>query len=131
MPKKKILLIDDEANFTHLLKLNLEASGGYEVREVNKGLEGLDAAREYKPDLIFLDIIMPDIAGGDLASMIRSDETIGHTPIIFLTAIVSRDETVDHGGFIGGYPCVAKPVNLEEIIDVIEKHGNGRKKAGG
>ena len=65
MSRKRILVIDDEASFTRNLKLNLEETGEYEVREENKGTEGLTAAREFRPDLILLDVIMPDMAGGD------------------------------------------------------------------
>jgi len=61
---QRILLIDDEKSFTQMLKLNLEMSGLYEVREENRGVHALAAAREFAPDLVFLDIMMPDVALG-------------------------------------------------------------------
>ena len=129
MSKKKILVIDDEAPFTRLMKLNLEKSGSYEVMEINKGLEGLTAAREYKPDLILLDIIMPDIAGGDLAAQIRSDKELSNTPIVFLTAIVSKAEASKEAFALGEFPLIAKPVDVEEVVELIEKHARARTKA--
>ncbi len=128
MPKKKILVIDDEAPFTRLIKLNLEKNGPYEVVEVNKGMAGLTAAREYKPDLILLDIIMPDIAGGDLAAQIRSDKELSNTPIIFLTAIVSKTEVSKEVLALGEFPLIAKPVDVGEVIEIIEKHARPRPK---
>lgn len=67
--EKKILIVDDEEDFTKLIKLNLERTGEYEVEIENGGLRGLAAAREFKPDLILLDILMPDMEGGEVASV--------------------------------------------------------------
>jgi CheY-like chemotaxis protein len=130
MTKKKVLVVDDEVTFTRLMKMNIEKSGPYEVREANKGLEALAVAREYKPDIIFLDIIMPDIAGGDLAAQIRADKEIGATPILFLTAIVSKTQTAETSGTIGGFPVIAKPVEVAEMVRAIEKNLNGKTKTG-
>lgn len=59
MEKKRVFIVDDEAGFTHLLKLTLERAGNYLVREENDGTKARSAAREFKPDIIFLDIVMP------------------------------------------------------------------------
>ncbi len=83
--KKRILLIDDEPGFTRLLKLNLEETGAYEVRQENMGADGLATAREFNPDLILLDVIMPDMNGGDIALQIEADKLLKNTPIVFLT----------------------------------------------
>ena len=117
MRKKKILLVDDEPSFTRVLKLCLENTGSYEVREENKGTMAVQAARQFKPDLILLDVVMPDIDGGEVASTIMADEALKNTPIVFLTAAVAKDEE----GVISGYPFIAKPVNSDEVIDRIEK----------
>ncbi len=118
MSKKRILLIDDEPSFTRMLKLNLEETGQYEVRAENRGTEGLAAAREFKPDLIFLDIVMPDMSRGDVASEIQTDENLKNTPIVFITALAMKKEE----GIIAGRPIMAKPVTVGEVIDRIEKH---------
>jgi CheY-like chemotaxis protein len=123
--KKRIFIVDDESGFTRLLKLTLEKTGRYLVREENDGTAAWLAAREFKPDIIFLDIVMPKIDGGDVAQKIRSDPALARVPIIFLTAIVSRGETVRE---IGGFPFLAKPVSLETITSCIEEHLGGSEE---
>ncbi|MBI4590734.1 MAG: response regulator [Candidatus Rokubacteria bacterium] len=118
MDKKRILLIDDEPSFTRMLRLNLERTGTYEVREENRGAQGLAAAREFKPDLILLDVIMPDADGGTVAAQIKADQSLKNTPVVFLTAVVTKKEE----GVIGGRPFIAKPVSANEVIGCIEKH---------
>ena len=119
MSKKRIFIVDDESGFTRLLKLTLEKSGNYEVLEENDGTKAWLKAREFKPDIIFLDIVMPKIDGGDVAQQIRSDPLLAKVPIIFLTAIVSRTETTHD---IGGFPFLAKPVSLDAITRCIAEH---------
>ncbi|NIO11966.1 MAG: response regulator [Deltaproteobacteria bacterium] len=121
MEKKKILIIDDEVGFTNLVRLNLEDTGNYEVREENEGARGLQVAKSFRPDLIFLDIVMPDMQGTDVARLIKEDAALKNVPIVFLTAIVSAEETDSHGGMIGGNPFLAKPVSSEKLIETIEK----------
>ncbi len=118
---RKILIVDDEAGFTRMLKLNLETSGSFEVREVNEGKRALAAAREFLPHIIFLDIVMPDIDGGDVAAEIRADSDLKRIPIIFLTAIVGEDEA-KKSNEIGGYPFLAKPVSLQKLLSTIDEH---------
>jgi DNA-binding response OmpR family regulator len=122
MEKKRILMIDDEINFTRLIKLNLEATGKYEVRIENEGILGLSAAKEFKPDLILLDMIMPDIMGGEVAEEIKSDDDVKDIPIVLLTAIATKEETESRGGIMGGYPTIAKPVTTDELINFIEEN---------
>ena len=119
MKKKRVFVVDDESGFTRLLKLTLEGSGRFSVREENDGTKAWLAAREFEPDIIFLDVVMPKIDGGDVAQQIRSDPSLAHVPIIFLTAIVSAKEG---GQQIGGFPFLAKPVSLEAIVRCIEEH---------
>jgi CheY-like chemotaxis protein len=120
--KKKILVIDDETTFTRMLRLNLEKTGEYEVREEKHGRKGPAAAREFKPDLIFLDVIMPDVDGGEVASLIQADPNLKHIPIVFLTATVSRKEVGSGGTKRGGLFFLAKPVTTEQLLECIDKH---------
>ncbi len=122
MNKKRILVIDDEVSFTRLLKLNLEQSDRYEVRVENWAEDALRAAQEFRPDVIFLDVLMPRMFGGDVASRFRADEALKDTPIVFLTATVSKARVEEHGGVISGFPVLAKPVSVEEVVECIEKH---------
>lgn len=121
MEKKRILLIDDEASLTRLLKLNLEQTGSYEVREEHRGTRGLAAAQEFQPDLIILDVIMPDLDGSEVAAQIKADERTRHTRIVFLTAVAAKPGARDRRGSIGAHPCITKPVTVEEVITCIEQ----------
>lgn len=120
--KKRILLVDDEKSLTTLLKLNLEESGRYEVRVENWPEDALAAAREFKPDLVLLDLIMPRLPGGDVAAQIKADPALKDTPIVFLTAAVRKSQVEDHEGIICDHPCLAKPATADEVMAMIEKH---------
>ena len=122
MPKKRILLVDDEKSLTTLLKLNLEDTGNYEVRVENWAEDALQAAREFKPDLVLLDIIMPRMPGGNVAAQIDSDPQLKGTPIVFLTAAVRKHQVEENEGIICDHPCLAKPASLDEVVAMIEKH---------
>jgi CheY-like chemotaxis protein len=122
MQKKRILVIDDEASVTRSIKLNLENVGDYEVRTENQALQALKAVREFKPDLILLDVMMPDMDGGAVAARLREVPAFKDVPIIFLTAIVSKEETKGHEAVIGGMSFLAKPMDLSELIQSVEKH---------
>jgi len=121
MVKKKILVVDDETSITRLLKLNLEKGGAFIVRTENAGSKTLAAAKEFKPDLILLDVMMPDIDGGDVAAIIQADPLLRGVPIVFLTAAVKKEEVEAKGGMVGGFPYIAKPLDLKGVTEVIER----------
>ncbi|HFB66064.1 MAG TPA: response regulator [Aeromonadales bacterium] len=118
---KKILVVDDEVVLTKMVKLNLERTGNYTVMTVNKGSEALSAAREFNPDLIFMDVMMPDMSGDEAIAEIREDPQLASIPYVFMTAIVTKAETEDMGHNIGGNEFLAKPVKTEELIETIER----------
>ncbi|PYJ02758.1 MAG: response regulator [Verrucomicrobia bacterium] len=126
MQPKRILVIDDEPSITQLLKLNLQKTGRFTVRTENLGANALQAAREFEPDLILLDVMLPDIQphldGGDVAAQIRSEPALKDTPIVFLTAVVKKGDVQSHGGVIGGFPYIAKPLDVKGVIAVIEQN---------
>jgi CheY-like chemotaxis protein len=121
MDKKRILVVDDESGFTKLLKLTLEKTGDYVVLEENTGVAALGVARDFRPDLVLLDIIMPKADGGEIAARFKADPVLKDTPIVFLTAIVSKREAKSVG-HIDGLPFISKPVSLEELKGCIEKY---------
>ncbi|MBN1587444.1 MAG: response regulator [Candidatus Omnitrophica bacterium] len=121
MRKKRILIVDDEPEFTATLRLNLERFGNFEVKEENDATHGLETAKGFRPDLVLLDIVMPKMEGSELAHLLQSDEDLKSVPIIFLTATVVREEVEEHGGVIGTYPFIAKPAMASEIMDCIER----------
>ena len=121
MINKRILVVDDEPSVTRNLKLNLESGGGYEVLGENIATNALSAARKFKPDLILLDVMMPGMDGGEVVARLRADPLFRDTSIIFLTAIVSNEETDGHEKLSGGETFLAKPVDTEELIKCIEQ----------
>jgi CheY-like chemotaxis protein len=122
MAKTRVLLVDDEKSFTTLLRLNLEATGQYEVEVVNWAEDTLAVARKFIPDIILLDIIMPRMPGGNVAAEIQADEELKGTPIVFLTAAVRRQQVEEAEGVICDLPCLAKPASMEEVVAMIEKY---------
>jgi len=122
MYKKRVLIIDDEENFCKLVKKNIEQTGEFEVHIATNGGDGIELAREIKPDLILLDIVMPGMDGADVISLIRNDESIKDTPIVFLTAIVREEEASSQASFTRGYSLLSKTVTVRELIACIKKN---------
>ncbi|MEA3560285.1 MAG: response regulator [Candidatus Omnitrophota bacterium] len=121
MDKNKILIIDDEKDFCLLLKMNLERSGEFEVAIATDGKTGIERAKECRPDLILLDIIMPGMDGAMVAYSLNNDAITKNIPVLFLTAVVKKEEVEDSKGIIGNQHFVSKPVNAEELIAQIRK----------
>jgi CheY-like chemotaxis protein len=114
------LLVDDEPFLTSLLRLNLEDTGNYEVREVNNSLQALATIEDFMPDVILLDVMMPDMDGADVIYRLKNDQRLKHILVVFHTATVRRTEMMAHGTLISGYPFIAKPASTATIIETIE-----------
>ena len=121
MPKTKILIIDDDVVATALLKAKFDRTAVFETKTINRGTQGLTAAQQFKPDLVLLDVDMPDADGGDVACQIQADKNVGHTPILFLTSMVTEAEAGEDGLTRGGHQFMAKPVELSRLIERIRK----------
>ncbi len=128
MTKKRILLVDDDVTATGLLKLSLEGTGCYEAKEENVASRVLATGRTFKPDLIVLDVCMPQVDGGDVAARIKNDRTMKDVPIVFLTSIVSEEEAGEQPLMRGGYPFIPKPVNLQHLVRHIEDTLSGKHR---
>ncbi|MDD5409519.1 MAG: response regulator [Candidatus Omnitrophica bacterium] len=122
MSKKKILIIDDEENFCNLLRKNVEKTNEFEVYTATNGDDGINLIKQIRPDLILLDVIMPGLDGGDVVSLIRSDNSIKDTPIIFLTSLVRKNEVGSQASFTKGYALLAKTVTVGELIACIKEN---------
>ena len=118
--KKTVLIVDDEEDFCHFVKLNLEQTGKYEVLTATSGADGISIANRNQPDLILLDIIMPNMTGTQVAEVLRNDKATKNIPIIFVTAIVKRGEVGAMDYQFGGNYFVFKPVRLDELLHEIE-----------
>lgn len=90
--KRRILIVDNDRNSAHLVKILLEKTGRYLALEENDVINAPQSTREFRPDLILLDIMMPELDGGEIAAQIQADPELHNTPIIFLTALVTRVE---------------------------------------
>lgn len=121
MKPKHILIVDDEASFTRLLKVNLESRTQHTIAVVNRAHEAIPAAHKQRPDLILIDVIMPGQDGGELAAQIRADPLLRTVTIVFLTATVSQTEA-RRGVKSGGFTFLAKPISMPDILACIAEH---------
>lgn len=119
---KKILVVDDEPKITRMIKLVLEQTGRYEVRTENLGRKAIEAAREFRPDLILLDLVMPGILGSEIASLLQADPELRAIKFVFLTAFVTKEEELRSNTQIGGHTFVAKPISADELCRVVRDH---------
>ena len=122
LTRKRILIVDDEENFGQMVKYNLEATRHYEVKVETHASQALKDAKEFRPDIILLDIIMPEVEGSEVAHQIHADAALKDTRIVFLTATVTQEEVNFCGGKIGGQFFLAKPVGLEQLLACIQQH---------
>jgi CheY-like chemotaxis protein len=123
--KKRILVVDDTAADTRLLKVYLEQTNRYVVREENDAGRAVAAAEEFRPDLVLLDVMMPAMDGGELAACFQAHPELNLVPIVFLTAAVTKAEVEAGGGDIGAFPFLAKPVVLSDVVACLERHLGG------
>ena len=117
---KKILIIDDEAYFAKLVKMNLELSGGFQVEIAMKGNEGIKLAAQLRPHLILLDLLMPDMNGLQVLGELRKDPKNTRIPIVMLSAKgdeATREESLSKGVDL----FITKPISSEELKDKIIK----------
>ncbi len=119
----KILVIDDDHDLAETIKSVLKYAG-YEVLLSHEGKDGLIKAKEHKPDLILLDIMMPGMDGSEAVQALKSDPLVKDVPVIFLTGLISsEDRTMGVEGInIGGirYPSMAKPFENEKLLKIIK-----------
>jgi len=118
--KRRVLIVDDDADSTHLVKILLEKTGNYVVLEENDADQAHQSARNFRPHAILLDIMMPKTDGSEVAAQIEADPELCGTPIIFLTALITEPET-KAGLRIEGHRSLAKPINIPRLIDQIEE----------
>jgi len=115
-PKARILFVDDEFRCSRMLEV---AFPRYEIRIENHPSRAIETAIEFQPDLIFLDRIMPDLAGDTLSLAIKAHPKLQNVPIIFLTAAVPRESNGRPHTQLNGCPVLSKPISnlaLEKCI---------------
>lgn len=120
MEKKKIMIVDDEESFGTLVKFNLELTGNYEVMSLTSAKDILNQVHAFKPSLILLDLVMPEIGGLEVCEMLNNDPIGINIPIVILSALTSDiDKRKAYKLGVVGY--IAKPVETSELIKTIEK----------
>jgi len=117
--KKRIAIVDDTETFCTLVKLNLECSGRFEVAIVTDPRETAKMARTFKPDLILLDMMMPNMDGTEVAAQLKQIPETASIPIIFLTAIA--DAQAGEELKISGQSTLNKPVTISELVHRIDQ----------
>lgn len=116
---KKILIADDEEEALMRLR-NILVRANFQVYSAPCGQEALRLAKSTSPDLIILDIMMPDIDGGDVATLLSEDASTKEIPIIFLTGILTKEEELT-GKKTGRHLVVAKPILAKDLLVLVNK----------
>lgn len=118
MSKQTILVVDDEQDLLDLIEYNLRQEG-YSVLKAENGKDGIQMAKEHMPDLVLLDIMMPQMDGIEVCDRMREDPTLTHIPIIFLTAR-SDEKTEIEGLNKGADDFITKPISTSKLISRIK-----------
>jgi len=120
MDKKQILIADDELDVLSVLEKGLTAEG-YSVITASSGNDVIGLAKSKRPDLIILDLEMPDMYGGDITKMLKEDPETKDIPVMFLTGMFPKEEEEKGGRVIASHILFAKPYDISELVTVIEE----------
>ena len=120
MNTKTILIADDEPDVLELLKKGLSAEG-YSVLVADNGREALTKAREKHPDLVILDVLMPDISGGSVGLTLQEDPRTKDIPVIFLSCTFSEDGKHRKGPLFAGHMRLPKPYDMEQLLAAVRQ----------
>ena len=114
--KKRILVIDNDPASTRMVRLTLERQPIFEVCELNDPTRAVRTAREFQPDLILLDVEMPEMDGGEVARNLQIEPMLRALPIIFVTSLVTEEETARHPMYTNGLRVLAKPLTMAKLV---------------
>lgn len=117
----KILVVDDDKVFLRLVEYDL-TKNGFDVITAPDGEMGVLLAKTQQPDLILLDINMPDIEGGDVVIMLENDPVTRDIPIIFVTALLTKQEEERRQNMMGKHSFFSKPYKLDRLLEEIDKY---------
>lgn len=120
--KIKVLIIDDEADFCYFVRQNLMQNGMFDVIVATNGAKGIKMAKNEKPDIILLDLFMPDIPGEDVADALKENSFTAKIPILFVTALATNSDIIDDTeNKIGNNYILPKPIRTKKLIETIMK----------
>lgn len=114
--KRKVLIVDDDQELVELITEVLERDGRFEVRSVNNGFDAGMMVKEYRPDIIVLDIMLPDINGREVCQRVRGDKTMDDVKIICISGMVEEDRVADLRS-AGADDFMHKPFEVERLLD--------------
>jgi excisionase family DNA binding protein len=114
--KRKVLIVDDDEELVELIKEVLEKDGRFEIRSANNGFDAGMLVKEYRPDLIVLDIMLPDINGKEVCQRVRSDKTMDAVKIICISGMVEEDKVADLRA-AGADDFLHKPFEIEKLVE--------------
>ncbi len=118
--KKSIVIVDDDVEVSEMTRMRLEQTGLYTVRVCNRGSVALTLLKETRPDMVLLDIVMPDADGTEIARQIAGDKSLAGMRVVFMTSLVEEEET-DRSSVIGGHPFIAKPISGEVLLKSVKE----------
>ena len=119
--KPRILVVDNNSQFARSARLLLDQSGKYVACSVVDPRRALETARSFKPDLVLVDLIMPQEDGIEVVAQLETDWVLHGVPIVFLTSLITAAEAGD-GRRIGGHRILPKPISASELIRVVEQN---------
>jgi len=121
---KKILVIDDDPGICRMLEKRLKASHGYDVVYALDARTGMAKAKSEKPDCIILDVMIPDMSGGEVAKVLHEDPATKDIPIVFLTVLLEQKgkKHIELEGKV--YRAIAKPYYQPELLSALRKAMN-------
>lgn len=114
--KRKVLLVDDDTELVELMSKVLEEDGRFEVRVASNGFDAGMMVKEYRPDLIVLDVMLPDINGKEVCHRVRSDPSLEDVRILCISGMVEEDK-IHELKLAGADDFLHKPFDIEELID--------------
>jgi len=114
--KRKVLLVDDDAELVELILKVLEEDGRFEVRVAGNGFDAGMMVKEYRPDLIVLDVMLPDINGKEVCHRVRADSTLEDVRILCISGMIEEDK-IQELRLSGADDFLHKPFDIEELID--------------
>jgi CheY-like chemotaxis protein len=120
MRQVRVLVIDDDEPITALVKKVLEATGRFRVRAETRSPDAMKSIRAFQPDIILLDLLMPDPDGRTIASALQSQPVFASVPVIFLTGAIQRGGPADGNRTASGRRLIAKPVDPDRLISTID-----------
>ena len=113
--KRKALVVDDDPELVELIRDQLESDGRFEVRTANNGFSAGMIVKEYHPDVVVLDVMLPDINGKEVCQLIRSDPSLADVRIICISGMVEQDKIKDLMAS-GANEFMQKPFDVEKLV---------------